>query len=70
MRVVCAWCGAVMREACVHSAGEVSHGMCFGCRIEMFQEYPVELAALRRNEHPVRHDCPLWGMWIDLGAGG
>lgn len=55
-----------MREG----AAPTSHGICFGCRVETLADHPAELAALRAGEHSMRHDCPTWGVWIDLGTGG
>lgn len=64
--MICAWCGTKMREG----TSPTSHGMCFGCRVETLVNHPKELAVLLRAEHLERHDCPTWGMWIDLGNGG
>jgi hypothetical protein len=39
MRLVCAWCSAVMREAAPgHEKDDVSHGICVKCLVEAKKE--------------------------------
>lgn len=71
MKKVCAWCGTVMRDG---NGLSVSHGMCWGCRVETMSlvddDMPGMLKKVLTSGVMDRHDCALWGMWIDLGSGG
>lgn len=67
MEVICAWCGTKMRE------GEppTSHGMCRTCQAEVIRDsFPEQEAAMILGDNLIRHDCPIWGVWVDLGNGG
>jgi len=50
MRVVCAWCGAVLSEG----EGAVSHGICRECEVLFERAYLRGLAERRRQPRRVR----------------
>lgn len=47
-RVVCAWCGRVLREGDVSKL--VSHGICEDCEQKLYAKYPGETKKEKKHE--------------------
>ena len=52
MRVVCAWCGAVLSETA--AAGPVSHGICASCSLTVERAF-LKSKLLKRGKPAVTH---------------
>ena len=62
MRVVCAWCGAVLTEA----AGPVSHGICDSCSLNVERAWHKSLAHRRGGGRPVARRAAAPGRTLPL----
>ena len=60
VKVICAWCGALLGCRGDPSAAVVSHGICRGCREQVLLSAGVGLGG----------EGSPWDAWIDIGGEG
>lgn len=63
MRVVCAWCGAVLSEA---SGGPVSHGICASCSLTVERAFVQAKLLKQKAARPQRRQRPAHSLTLPL----